>query len=59
MENFAILVSIQGMRRYMKMSLHMGFISLKNAHPAFQIEIKVLTHSHTMTPFDAPGKQAF
>ena len=20
---------------------------------------KVLTHSHTMTPFDAPGKQAF
>ena len=22
-------------------------------------EPKVLTHSHTMTPFDAPGKQAF
>ena len=24
-----------------------------------EIGIAVLTHSHTMTPFDAPGKQAF
>ena len=23
------------------------------------IKTKELTHSHTMTPFDAPGKQAF
>ena len=24
-----------------------------------QIADDILTHSHTMTPFDAPGKQAF
>ena len=23
------------------------------------VTVKYLTHSHTMTPFDAPGKQAF
>ena len=27
----------------------------KNKH----LFVKGLTHSHTMTPFDAPGKQAF
>ena len=25
----------------------------------FTVGCQVLTHSHTMTPFDAPGKQAF
>ena len=23
------------------------------------LELRLITHSHTMTPFDAPGKQAF
>ena len=23
------------------------------------VSLRMLTHSHTMTPFDAPGKQAF
>ena len=27
--------------------------------PKISISGKGLTHSHTMTPFDAPGKQAF
>ena len=27
--------------------------------PSVEKVIMMLTHSHTMTPFDAPGKQAF
>ena len=31
------------------------FKAVKN----LESSVKELTHSHTMTPFDAPGKQAF
>ena len=34
-----------------------GLIIVKKA--SVHVVFTVLTHSHTMTPFDAPGKQAF
>ena len=35
-----------------------SFVSINKAIN-FQSSTVSLTHSHTMTPFDAPGKQAF
>ena len=37
----------------------MGQIGLQLELTALELEQMPLTHSHTMTPFDAPGKQAF
>ena len=41
----------------MTLAVKMALNSISNIYDlSFKME---LTHSHTMTPFDAPGKQAF
>ena len=37
----------------------MDFDMVENIPTMFPEGLFLLTHSHTMTPFDAPGKQAF
>ena len=42
--------------------VHIFYISLfdiESEEPKIGLSGKRLTHSHTMTPFDTPGKQAF
>ena len=43
---------------YSRWSLNTGSIRLIEEGILYQNR-GLLTHSHTMTPFDAPGKQAF
>ena len=56
------MFSTQSEKLYSQLSIICDIISLFAAEleePKIGISGKGLTHSHTMTPFDAPGKQTF